>query len=148
MRHHLILRVVTKFLLGVIFLFALYVQFHGEYSPGGGFQAGVIMAIGFIVYGLIFSLKKAQQIFEIPILITSWFILIRSPERAAKDFPIEVVSMTQMRATANATFARLPISTKLKLGKVKCQSLKVRGSSQCMSLVVQMFPNVFLKASS
>ena len=63
MRHHLILRVVTKFLLGVIFLFALYVQFHGEYSPGGGFQAGVIMAVGFIVYGLIFSLKKAQQIF-------------------------------------------------------------------------------------
>jgi len=55
MRHHLILRVITKLLVGTIFLFALYVQFHGDYSPGGGFQAGVIMAVGFIIYGLVFS---------------------------------------------------------------------------------------------
>ena len=63
MRHHLILRVITKLLVGTIFLFALYVQFHGDYSPGGGFQAGVIMAVGFIIYGLVFSLKKAKQVF-------------------------------------------------------------------------------------
>ena len=30
MRHHLILRVITKLLVGTIFLFALYVQFHGD----------------------------------------------------------------------------------------------------------------------
>ena len=63
MRHHLILRVVTKLLVGTIFLFALYVQFHGDYSPGGGFQAGVIMASGFIIYGMIFSLEKVQLVF-------------------------------------------------------------------------------------
>ena len=63
MRHHLILRVITKMLVGTIFLFALYVQFHGDYSPGGGFQAGVIMASGFIIYGLIFSLEKVQLVF-------------------------------------------------------------------------------------
>ena len=63
MRHHLILRVVTKLLVGTIFLFALYVQFHGDYSPGGGFQAGVIMAVGFIIYGLVFTLNKAQEVF-------------------------------------------------------------------------------------
>ena len=63
MRHHLILRVITKLLVGTIFLFALYVQFHGDYSPGGGFQAGVIMAAGFILYGLVFTLDKAQQVF-------------------------------------------------------------------------------------
>lgn len=45
MRHHLILRVVTKLLVGAIMLFAFYVQFHGDFSPGGGFQAGVIMAV-------------------------------------------------------------------------------------------------------
>ena len=50
MRHHLILRVITKLLVGTIFLFALYVQFHGDYSPGGGFQAGVIMAVGFMIF--------------------------------------------------------------------------------------------------
>lgn len=63
MRHHLLLRVVTKLLIGVIMLFALYVQFHGDYSPGGGFQAGVIMAVGFILYGVVFSLEDVQRVF-------------------------------------------------------------------------------------
>ena len=44
MTHDLILRVVAKLLIPFILLFALYVQFHGEFGPGGGFQAGVIMA--------------------------------------------------------------------------------------------------------
>ena len=34
MRHHLILRVVTKMLVGTIILFAFYVQFHGDFGPG------------------------------------------------------------------------------------------------------------------
>lgn len=63
MRHHLILRVVTKLLIGSIMIFALYVQFHGDYSPGGGFQAGVIMAVGFIIYGVVFSLDDVQRVF-------------------------------------------------------------------------------------
>lgn len=63
MRHHLILRVVTKLLVGAIILFAFYVQFHGDFSPGGGFQAGVIMAVAFIIYGIVFGLDKAQRVF-------------------------------------------------------------------------------------
>lgn len=63
MRHHLILRVITKLLVGAIILFALYVQFHGDYSPGGGFQAGVIMAVAFILYGVVFSLGEVQRVF-------------------------------------------------------------------------------------
>ncbi len=39
---HPILRVLAKLLIPLIMLFALYVQFHGDYGPGGGFQAGVI----------------------------------------------------------------------------------------------------------
>ena len=61
-QHHLILRVVTKLLVGTIILFALYVQFHGDFSPGGGFQAGVIMAVAFIIYGIVFGLSKAQVV--------------------------------------------------------------------------------------
>jgi multicomponent Na+:H+ antiporter subunit B len=53
MQHHLILRVVARLLLPPIFLYALYVQWHGDYGPGGGFQAGVIFAVGFILYALI-----------------------------------------------------------------------------------------------
>ena len=63
MRHHLILRVVTKLLVCSIILFALYVQFHGDFSPGGGFQAGVIMAVAFILYGIVFGLEKVQAVF-------------------------------------------------------------------------------------
>ncbi len=62
MRHHLIPRVVAKLLIPFILMFGLYVQFHGDYGPGGGFQAGVIFAAGFILYGLIFGLDAAQRI--------------------------------------------------------------------------------------
>jgi len=65
MRHHLILRVITKMLVGTIILFAFYVQFHGDYSPGGGFQAGVIMAVAFILYGIVFGLRKVQAVFPV-----------------------------------------------------------------------------------
>jgi len=65
MRHHLILRVVTKLLVGPIILFALYVQFHGDYSPGGGFQAGVIFAAAFILYGIVFGLGKVMEVFPV-----------------------------------------------------------------------------------
>ena len=61
--HHLILRVVARALIAPIFLFGLYVQFHGEYGPGGGFQAGIIFAVGFILYGTIFSLRQLREKF-------------------------------------------------------------------------------------
>ena len=62
MRHHLILRVVTKLLIPFIMLFALYVQFHGDFGPGGGFQAGVIFGSAFIVYALVFGIDNAQKV--------------------------------------------------------------------------------------
>ncbi len=62
MTHHLILRVIAKLLIPLILLFALYVQFHGDYSPGGGFQAGVIFGAGFILYALVFGLGTANTV--------------------------------------------------------------------------------------
>ncbi len=62
MRHLLILRVTAKLLIPLILLFALYVQFHGDFGPGGGFQAGVLFAAGFILYGLVFDLDHARQV--------------------------------------------------------------------------------------
>jgi multicomponent Na+:H+ antiporter subunit B len=62
MRLDTILRVATKFILPLAFLFALYVQFHGDYGPGGGFQAGVIAAAGVIVYGLVYGLPAAMRV--------------------------------------------------------------------------------------
>lgn len=53
LRHHLIPRVVGRLLVPIIVLFGLYVQFHGDYGPGGGFQAGAIIAAGIILYALL-----------------------------------------------------------------------------------------------
>jgi multicomponent Na+:H+ antiporter subunit B len=53
MREQAIIRVALRLLFPLILLFALYVQFHGELGPGGGFQAGVIFATAFILYGLV-----------------------------------------------------------------------------------------------
>lgn len=61
MRHHVVLRIVTKIMIPLIVIYALYIQFHGEYSPGGGFQAGIIFSAGFIIYSLIFGLDVAQD---------------------------------------------------------------------------------------
>ena len=59
---HLILRVVGKFLIPFVFVFALYVQFHGDYGPGGGFQAGVIFAAGFILHAILFGVVDTSRI--------------------------------------------------------------------------------------
>jgi multicomponent Na+:H+ antiporter subunit B len=61
-RAQIVPRVVTKLLIPFVLVFALYVQFHGEYGPGGGFQAGVIMAAAVIFYALIFGLPNARQL--------------------------------------------------------------------------------------
>ena len=58
---HLILRVVMKVLFAPIILFAFYVQFHGDYGPGGGFQAGVIFAVAFILHALIYGVDATQK---------------------------------------------------------------------------------------
>jgi len=59
---HLVVRIVTKMLIPFILLFALYVQFHGDYGPGGGFQAGVIFASAIILYVMLFGLNTARKV--------------------------------------------------------------------------------------
>lgn len=61
MSPHLVLRVVSKLLIPIIVVFGFYVHFHGDYSPGGGFQAGVIIASAVILYALIFGVDAARN---------------------------------------------------------------------------------------
>ena len=61
MHRKVVLRVVSKFLIPPILLFALYVQWHGDFGPGGGFQAGVIFGAGFILYAIIFGVDAVQR---------------------------------------------------------------------------------------
>ena len=62
MDDRVILRVGAKMLIPFILQFALYVQFHGDYGPGGGFQAGVIFAAAFVLYSLVFGLGSAKKV--------------------------------------------------------------------------------------
>lgn len=62
MRGFRVLRVIAKLLIPFILIFGLYVQFHGDYGPGGGFQAGVIVAAAVIFHALIYGLPHTQRV--------------------------------------------------------------------------------------
>lgn len=68
MRRDIVLRVIAKILIPFMLLFALYVQFHGDFGPGGGFQAGVIIAASIIFYAIIFGLPETRQ------LLPEWIV--------------------------------------------------------------------------
>ena len=56
----LVSRVVSPF----IMLFALYVIFHGHYSPGGGFQGGTLLAAALLLMRLAAGSEIAQLQFK------------------------------------------------------------------------------------
>lgn len=65
MERNVILRVITRLLIPFILMYGLYIQLHGEYSPGGGFQAGVIFASAFILYALVYNLQALKNVISI-----------------------------------------------------------------------------------
>lgn len=56
----LISRMVSPF----IMLFALYIIFHGHYSPGGGFQGGTMLAASVLLIRLAMGTEIAQLQFK------------------------------------------------------------------------------------
>lgn len=70
MSDFLVLKVMAKLLIPFILLFGFYVQMHGDYGPGGGFQAGVIIAAAFILYAIVFDVKTARRAAPMAVLIT------------------------------------------------------------------------------
>ncbi len=59
---------VIRAVIPLIMLFGLYVQFHGDYSPGGGFQAGILFAVGFIMYAMLVGISKARYVISMSYL--------------------------------------------------------------------------------
>ncbi len=57
-----IIRVAARALAPLIMVIGLYVFFHGHYSPGGGFQGGVLIAAAFILLRLSLGLKHTQTV--------------------------------------------------------------------------------------
>jgi multicomponent Na+:H+ antiporter subunit B len=62
MKDYVVLRVTAKAMIAFMLLFALYVQFHGDFGPGGGFQAGVIVAASVVLYAIIYGLEAARAV--------------------------------------------------------------------------------------
>ena len=58
----LVLHSVVKMLVPFILIYALYVQFHGDFGAGGGFQAGVFFATGFILYDRVFVTENGRGV--------------------------------------------------------------------------------------
>lgn len=61
---------ISRFILPYIIIFACYIQFNGEDSPGGGFQAGVIFATALVAYSLAFGSQQLQQLFSLDTLLS------------------------------------------------------------------------------
>lgn len=59
--HHLVLSVIAKLMIPIVLIFGFYVHWHGDFSAGGGFQAGVILASAVILYSLIFGVPAAKR---------------------------------------------------------------------------------------
>ena len=57
----LIVETSVRIMIPFIQLFGLYVIVHGHYSPGGGFQGGVILGASFILLGLAFDLPTTME---------------------------------------------------------------------------------------
>ncbi|NQT95333.1 MAG: hypothetical protein HQ572_02680 [Candidatus Omnitrophica bacterium] len=61
----IIVKTITRFTVGLIFLYGIYIVLHGHVSPGGGFAGGVIIALSFVhlmlAYGKEAALKKLSK---------------------------------------------------------------------------------------
>jgi multicomponent Na+:H+ antiporter subunit B len=68
MKNNVIVREVANLFLPIIVLFGLYVQFHGDFGPGGGFQAGVIIAVGIILYALVYGLDRTRELIPLRVV--------------------------------------------------------------------------------
>ena len=56
-----IIKSTCRLIIPFVQLFALYVIAHGHYSPGGGFQGGVILGAAVIVFAISHSLRSAEH---------------------------------------------------------------------------------------
>jgi len=58
---NVIIKTICRMLIPFIQLFAIYVIMHGHYSPGGGFQGGVILGASFILLVIAYGLEESRR---------------------------------------------------------------------------------------
>lgn len=63
----LIVKTVTRWTIGFIFLFGWYIILFAHLTPGGGFAGGVILAAGYVLLLLAFGQKVAKKKLNLPL---------------------------------------------------------------------------------
>jgi multicomponent Na+:H+ antiporter subunit B len=56
----LLVQSISRLLIPLVQLYAVYIVFFGQYSPGGGFAAGVILGATFILTILVFGSDRSE----------------------------------------------------------------------------------------
>ena len=64
-----IIRVTSNFVVPIIMLLGFYMLIHGEESPGGGFQAGAIIASAIVIYALNFGTKYLNSLISLSVYL-------------------------------------------------------------------------------
>lgn len=73
----LILSTIIKILVPLFLIFAVYMFFRGHNSPGGGFIAGLIASIPFMIYSIAFGHQVTTRNFNIkPVFMASGGLLL------------------------------------------------------------------------
>jgi multicomponent Na+:H+ antiporter subunit B len=58
---NVIIKTICRLMIPFLQLYAIYVLMHGHYSPGGGFQGGVMMGASFILLVMAYGLEEARR---------------------------------------------------------------------------------------
>ena len=66
MEDDVILKTMARVIIPFLELFGLYVMVHGDVSPGGGFQGGVLLGTGVIVYSMAFGVSETRARMSTP----------------------------------------------------------------------------------
>lgn len=65
---NVIIRTICRMLVPFLQLYALYVIMHGHYSPGGGFQGGVMLGAGYILLAMAFGKEEVRRMISMKAL--------------------------------------------------------------------------------
>ncbi len=74
----LILSTILKILIPIFLGFSIYMFFRGHNQPGGGFIAGLIASIPYILYAMAFGVEKTSAMFNIKPMFMATLGLIMS----------------------------------------------------------------------
>ncbi len=67
----LIVKTITRLIVGIIILYGIYIVLHGHLTPGGGFPGGVIIALSFVL--LMLAYGKGVALGKMPKAVASTF---------------------------------------------------------------------------